>query len=217
MPEGGDVRGRKRPWRALVAAVIVGIGLGYFSIVGEGTARALTIVANLASPWGMGAFLVGMLASSPRRGALAGGVALISGMVTLYLLTPALYLHGVRDIAWTIVAMIVGPLMGLSGALIATGSGRSHTAAVIAPSAMLLAEATWFASERRIWLSNFRLEPYRLNDVAVLGVLVMLGLLLPLLLSPQRGRLPVTYLVIFLLSGAGAGGFAALQWVLLQL
>jgi hypothetical protein len=123
----------------------------------------------------------------------------------------------VRDIAWTIVAMIVGPLMGLSGALIAAGPGRSHTAALIAPSAMLLAEATWFASERKIWFSNFGLEPYRLNDVAVLGVLVMLGLLLPLLLSPQRGRLPVTYLVIYLLSGAGAGGFAALQWVLPQL
>lgn len=170
------------------------------SVVGEGVSRALTIVANLASPWGIGAFLVGRLASSPSRGAFVGGVALISGMVTFYLLTPALYLHGVRDIVWTIVAMIVGPLMGPSGALIATGRGRSHTAAVIAPSSMLLAEATWFASERRIWLSNFQLEPYRLNDVAVLGVLVLLGLLLPLLLSHERRRLPGTYLVIFLLS-----------------
>lgn len=110
--------------------------------------------------------------------------------------------------------MIVGPLMGLSGALLKTGTERSHTAAVIAPSAMLLAEAIWFASERRIWLSNFRLEPYRLNDVAVLGVLVVLGLLLPLL-STQRGKLPVTYLVIFLLSGIGVGGFAVLRWALL--
>jgi hypothetical protein len=123
----------------------------------------------------------------------------------------------VRDIVWTIVAMIAGPLMGWSGALIATGPGRSHSAAVIAPSAMLLAEASWFASERRIWLSNFQAEPHRLNDVAVLGVLVVLGLLLPALLSAHRGRLPVTYLVIFLLGGAGAGGFAALQWFLLRL
>jgi hypothetical protein len=165
----------------------------------------------------MAAFVVGMLAASPRRGALAGGVALICGMVTFYLLTPALYLHGLRDIAWTIVAMVVGPLMGLSGALIATGPGRSRTAAVIAPSAMLVAEASWFAWERRIWLSDFRLEPHRLIDVAVIGVLVMLGLLLPLLLSPQRGQLPVTYLAIVLIAGAGAGAFAALQWVLLQL
>jgi hypothetical protein len=147
---------------------------------------------------------------------LRAGSPFISGMVTFYLLTPALYLHGVRDFVWTIVAMIVGPLMGLSGALIATGSGRSHTAAVIGPSAMLLAEATWFASERRIWLSNFQLEPHRLNGVALLGVLVVLGLLLPLFLSRQRGELPVTYLVIFLLSGAGAAGFAALQWILLR-
>jgi len=210
------MRGRKKTWHALVAAVIVGVGLGFLSVVGEGGARALNIVVNLASPWGMAAFLVGMLAPSPRRGALAGGVALILGMVSFYLVTTAQYLHGVRDILWTIVAMIAGPLMGLSGALLATGRGRSRTAAVIAPAAMLLAEATWIASEWRIWRWNLQLEPYRLNDAAVLAVLVVLGLLLPLLISPQRDRLPVTYLVIFLLSGAGAGGFAALQWVLLQ-
>jgi hypothetical protein len=137
-------------------------------------------------------------------------------MVTFYLVIPALYLHGVRDIVWTIVAMVVGPLMGLSGALLATGRRRSHIAAVIAPSAMLLAEATWFTWERRIWLSNFQLEPYRLNDVAIVGVLVVVGLLLPLLLSRHRGQLPVTYLGIILLGGAGAAGFAALQWVLLR-
>lgn len=203
--------------RAPFVATVVGVGLGFFSVFGEGAGRFLTSVANLASLWGMGAFLVGMLASSPRRGAVAGGVALISGMVTFYLLTPALYLHGVRDIVWTIVAMIVGPLMGLSGAVIATGRGPSHTAAVVAPSAMLLAEATWFAWERRIWLSNFRAEPYRLNDVAILGVLAILALLLPLRLSPQRDRLPFTYLAIFFLGGAGAAGFAALHWFLIQL
>lgn len=211
------MRGRKNPWRALLAAVIVGVGLGLLSVFGEGPgrSRALIIIANLASPWGMAAFLVGVSASSPRRGAFAGGLTLISGMVTFYLVTPALYLHGVRDVAWTIVAMIVGPLMGLSGALIATRPGPSHTAAVIAPSAMLLAEATWFAWERRIWLANFQREPYRLNDLAVLGVLVVLGLLLPPLLLTQRGKLPVTYLVIFLLSGAAVGGFAALRRALL--
>jgi hypothetical protein len=79
---------------------------------------------------------------------------------------------------------------------------------------MLLAEAAWFAWERRIWASNFQLEPYRLADVAVLGVLVVLGLLLPLLLLSHRDRLPLIYTIVLLLAAAGAGGLAALRWVL---
>ncbi|MEA2516734.1 MAG: hypothetical protein QOG16_572 [Actinomycetota bacterium] len=205
--------------RVLLATVLVGGALGALSVFGEGPGRprALVLVANLASPWGLAALFLGRWTREPRRGAIAGAGALVLGMVAFYVFTPALYLHGIRDIIWTAVALIVGPIMGLCGAL--TLSHRHRRVALLAlaaPSAMLLSETLWLAKDRRAWAWNLRLEPQRIVDVVVLIVLAVLAFLLPRLLSNDRDRFPRVYLLVVVLAIAGAVGFVTLQWVLLH-
>ena len=119
---------------------------------GKGAAgsRALTIVVNLASPWGLAALIVGRRAPSPRHGAIAGGITRLVGMLTFFLVIPDGYVLGVPDIVWTLVAIAVGPVMSLCGVVTAVGSTRHRALAVVAPSAMLLAETIWGAWDRDI-------------------------------------------------------------------
>jgi hypothetical protein len=203
----------------IIAALAVGGALGTISFIGEGAggSRALTIIVNLASPWGLAAFLVGRLAPSPKWGAFAGGLTLLVGMATFLLVIPEGYYAGARDIAWTLVALIVGPVMGLCGALTAAGKKQHRHLAIVAPSAMLLAEALWVAWDRDIQRWNLTLEPHRWTDVVILGGLIALALLLPVLIRTEPRRLATKYPLIFLLGVAGSAGFAALQWLLLHL
>lgn len=88
--------------QVLLAAIAVGCGLGAISVWGERAGvRVLTIVANLASPWGLAALVVGRLTSSMKRGAFAGGLTLLVGMAAFYVLIPALYIHSAREVVWT--------------------------------------------------------------------------------------------------------------------
>ena len=214
---GGDTTAIRKWSHLLLAALAVGAALGVLSVLGERVpGRALTIVVNLASPWALAALVVGRLAASPRRGALVGGVTLLVAMATFYLLTPFPYVRSARDVVWTLVAVIVGPVMGLCGGLLAADRGQWHTVAVVVPSAMLLAEATWVAIDRRILLSNFQREAYRLIDVAILLAFIALALELPWLLVIERRRLPAIYLAIFVAGLVGASGFEMLQRLLLH-
>ncbi len=203
--------------QVLLAAIAVACGLGAISVWGERAGvRVLTIVANLASPWGLAALVVGRLTSSMKRGAFAGGLTLLVGMAAFYVLIPALYIHSAREVVWTVAAMIVGPVMGSCGARLTLCQGGVRSAAVVAPSAMLLAEATWVGTDRRVWLWNFRLEPYRLIDLAILVALVALAFALPLIFVKERRRLPLIYFSCLVAGLIGATGFASLQWILLQ-
>ena len=52
-------------------SVVVGVGLGAFSVLADGIigGRLFGILGNIASPWGLAAFFVGRLTTSPKRGA----------------------------------------------------------------------------------------------------------------------------------------------------
>jgi uncharacterized protein DUF6518 len=205
---------------ALVApvavAVAIGVGLGTFSVLGEGTTRSLTLLANLASPWGLGAFVVGWRSRSPGRGAALGTLSLVVGMAVFYGISYAAgYVRTPRDVIWTIVAVMVGSVMGACGALLTESSDRRPLITVLAPSGMLLGETVWLVFDRKLWRIDLRLEPYRWADIAVFTGLLVAALLLPIVI-PTRAKAWVTYLSIVVSGGAMAIALVLLQRVLLH-
>jgi len=198
--------------RLTLIAVVVGVLLGVFSTLADGIigGRLIGILGNIASPWGLAAFFVGRATTSAKRGAAAGAVTLVVGVATYYLLAAARgYVLGSIDGLWTAIALVAGPIMGLSGA--ATRAERPPVAAVIAPGAMLVAEALFLADDRRVWRWNLGAEPYRLIDLAVMLMLLLGGLALTAWL--WRGR---PHRAAVLLAVAATGVVGAMAFVLLK-
>lgn len=200
--------------RVLLVAVAVGAGLGAFSVLADGVipGRLVGILGNIASPWGLAAFLVGRRTTSPARGAVAGALTLVVG-VAVYYAAVALrgYVLGDAELVWTAVALVAGPVMGWSGAAIAAQPAHPPVAAVAAPSAMLVAEAIFLAIDRKVWRWNLGAEPYRLIDLGVMLALLLGGLALPLVFEKDRRRRRVVYLVVVLAGVGGAVAFVALR------
>jgi len=155
----------RRQW---LLSVVVGAGLGTFSVLADGIigGRLFGILGNIAAPWGLAAFFVGRLTTSPRRGAAAGALTLVVG-VAVYYLVGALrgYVVGEVNLVWTMIA-------------------------VAAPSSMVVAEAIFLAIDRRVWHWNLVAETYRLIDLGVMLALLLGGLALPLFFEkdPRRRR-----------------------------
>jgi uncharacterized protein DUF6518 len=165
-----------RPGRSLwLVSVVVGVGLGGFSLLADGIVggRVVGILGNIAA-WGLAAFFVGRLTTSDRRGAVAGTLTLLVGVVVYYL-GGALraYTVGEVDLVWTAIALEAGPVMGWSGAAISSQPERPPILAVAAPSVMLVAEAIFLAIDRRVWHYDLRAETYRLIDLGVMITLVL--------------------------------------------
>jgi uncharacterized protein DUF6518 len=200
--------------RLLPIALVVGAGLGVFSQLADGVlpGRLFGILGNIAAPWGLAAFLVGRRTTSPRRGTLAGGLTLVVG-VGVYYLVGALrgYVVGEVNLVWTLTAVLAGPIMGLSGASIAARPARPPIAAVVAPSAMLVAEAIFLVMDRRIWRWNLGAEPYRLIDLGVMVALLLGGLVLPVLFVKDPRRRGAVVLAVLVTGLCGSVGFVALQ------
>jgi hypothetical protein len=200
--------------RLLLVAIAVGVGLGILSLLSDGIigGRLFGILGNIASPWGLAAFFVGHRTTSPKLGAVAGALTLVVGVATYYL-GGALrgYAVGDADVVWTMVALVAGPIMGWSGAAVASRPTRPPVAAVVAPSAMLVAEAIFLAIDRRVWHWNLGAEPYRLIDLGVMVALLLGGLALPALLEKDRHRRRADYLVLVPLGVCGGLGFVLLR------
>ncbi len=200
--------------RVILLAVLVGGGLGVFSVLADGIlpGRLFGILGNIAAPWGLAAFLVGCQTTSWRRGALAGGLALVVGVAVYYLgVAERGYVAGGANLVWTAVALVAGPVMGLSGAAIRSRPAHPPVWAVAAPSAMLVAEAIFLALDRKVWRWNLGAEPYRLIDLGVMIALLFGGLALPFVFEKDRPRRGVVYLVVALVGVGGAFGFVALR------
>jgi len=200
--------------RLWLIAVVVGVGLGVFSLLADGVigGRLFGILGNIAAPWGLAAFFVGRLTASPKRGAAVGALTLVVG-VAVYYLGGAIrgYAVGEANLVWTTVALVAGPVMGWSGAAIASRPERPPAIAVAAPSAMLVAEAIFLAIDRRVWDSNLGAEPYRLIDLGVILALFLGGLALPVVFKKDRRQRGVVYLVVAVAGVGGAVGFVLLR------
>jgi Family of unknown function (DUF6518) len=200
--------------RLWLVSVVVGVGLGVFSQLADGIigGRLFGLLGNIASPWGLAAFFVGRLTTSPKRGAAVGALTLVVG-VAVYYLFGALrgYDVGAVNLVWTSVALVAGPAMGWSGAAISAEPERPPVLAVAAPAAILVAEALFLAIDRRIWRSNLAAETYRLIDLGVMVALVVGGLVLPLVLEKDRRRRRLVYVVVALAGVGGALAFVGLR------
>jgi hypothetical protein len=206
--------------RLLLVAVVVGCLLGTFSILADGIigGRLFGILGNIASPWGLAAFLVGRRTTSSRLGAVVGALTLVVGVTTYYLGTAIRgYALGDADLVWTAVALVAGPVMGMSGAAIASRPSRPPVAAVVAPSAMLVSEAIFLAVDRRAWRWNLGAEPYRLIDLGVMVALFLGGFALAALFEKDRSRRIVVFLAVAAAGVAGAVGFVLVLGLIVRL
>jgi hypothetical protein len=200
--------------RVLLTAVVVGVLLGVFSMLADGIVggRLVGLLGNIASPWGLAAFLVGRRTTSWRRGAAAGAVALVTGVTTYYLAAAVRgYVLGNADLLWTVVALVAGPVMGLCGAATVSRATRPPVAAVATPSAMLVAEALFLAVDRRVWRWNLGAEPYRLVDLAVMVSLFLAGLALAAWIERDRRRRAVVFVAVAVAGAGGAAAFVVLR------
>jgi hypothetical protein len=179
-------------WR-LIVPIPAGLALGFFSAFGDGLPadtllHVLVALANAAGPWFVVAFCVGALQPRPLRGAGAGTVALVVAVIGYYL---GIYLggHSVAElaralIAWSVVGILVGPLLGASGAWWAGArSGRVLGLGFLTGS--LMAEAAFRLVQHQFWtgIDLARTDP----QVALVDGLA--ALLLPWLLLPRSDRL----------------------------
>jgi len=200
--------------RLWVVSVVVGAGLGAFSVLADGIigGRLIGILGNIASPWGLAAFFVGRLTPSTKRGAAAGALTLVVGVAIYYAVGAARgYVVGEVNLLWTAIALVAGPVMGWSGAAVTSKPDRPPALAVAAPSAMLVAEAIFLAIDRKVWHYDLRAETYRLIDLGVMVALVVGGVVLPLVFERDRRRRRLVYLVVALAGVGGAVGFVLLR------
>ena len=206
--------------RLWLVSVVVGVGLGVFSQLADGIigGRIFGLLGNIASPWGLAAFFVGRLTTSPKRGALAGALTLVVGVAVYYLFGAVRgYDVGALDLVWTTVALVAGPIMGWSGAAISSEPERPPLLAVAAPSAMLVAEALFLAIDREVWRYNLGAETYRLIDLGVMLTLFVGGLVLPWIFEKDRHRRRLVYLVVALAGVGGAIAFVVLRELISQI
>jgi hypothetical protein len=216
--EGGVERATDRAGSRLwLIAVVVGVGLGVFSQLADGIigGRLFGLLGNIASPWGLAAFFVGRLTTSPKRGAAAGALTLVVGVAVYYLFGAIRgYDVGALNLVWTSVALVAGPVMGWSGAAISAEPERPPVFAVAAPAAMLVAEALFLAIDRKVWRYNLGAEPYRLIDLGVMLALLVGGLVLPIVFEKDRRRRRVVHLIVVLAGVGGAIAFVVLREVI---
>ena len=200
--------------RLWVVSVVIGAGLGVFSVLADGIigGRLIGILGNIASPWGLAAFLVGRLTTSTKRGAAAGALTLVVGVAIYYAVGAARgYVVGEVNLLWTAIALVAGPVMGWSGAAVTSKPDRPPALAVAAPSAMLVAEAIFLAIDRKVWHYDLRAETYRLIDLGVMVALLVGGVVLPVVFEKDRRRRRLVYLVVALAGVGGAVGFVLLR------
>jgi hypothetical protein len=115
------------------------------------------------------------------------------------------------NLVWTLTALVAGPIMGLSGAAVGARPARPPIAAVVAPSAMLVAEAIFLVMDRRVWRWNLGAEPYRFIDLGVIVALLLGGLALPALFVKDPRRRGTVVLAVLVTGLCGSVAFVALQ------
>lgn len=218
--------GDERSW--LLVAVASGVGLGAFSVLADGLVpfRMVVTLGNIIAPWAIVAFVVGRRVPSAARGALAGGSALLVGVVTYYVINGVRFAADAADptspylvpptvLLWLVAAVSLGPLMGMAGA----GSSRERPSipAVVALPVLLIAEAGFLIVDRRPWLWNLSREAYRLADLAIMLGLVVVALALPAMQIDQPRRRGVAYAVLAGLGPVGILGIIGLYRLLVAL
>lgn len=197
----------------LAIAAALGLGLGLFSLFGDGLPIeppwiVLVALANAASPWLVTAFAAGALNPDTRRGALAGALALTVAVVTYYagLIVRAVAPDdvGVVTLAWVGVAALAGPAFGAAGG---AWRERRHPIAVGILAGALLAEAAYRFIQLEAWdgidLARTSMQVAAVNLVA--------AAVAPVALLP-RDRWPSAYGTAVIVAPIGLALVALVTW-----
>jgi hypothetical protein len=226
----GDVRSASVAWmsRPLGSAILLGIALGAFSLVGDLLPAdtplvVLVAMANAIGPWLAVAFVAGAIGGSPRGGAIggsprggaiAGSLALVAGVLTYYagvqvVWGAALAEPGRATVAWGAVALVTGATVGAAGGAWSDAAHRWRSPAVGALVGLLLAEGAARFIEVEGW-TGLDFGRTALQVWAVDGAAAILAPLL--LLRRQRLLAYGSGIVVALISAAAVGfGIAMLE------
>lgn len=195
-------------------AVVLGLGMGLFSVLADGVVRwrPVTMLGNIVSPWVLVAFGAGRWARSRGSGAVAGMLALGSGVASYYLVQAmrftfgsgepvTAYLFDAGNLIWVVAAVTVGPVMGLAGAMTRRRGGPLLV--VVSPSILLLAESGFLVMDRRPWRWDLAREAYRVGDLAIMVAVAVTALVLAAtVVEPAQRRRALLVVVGFGLVGA---------------
>jgi hypothetical protein len=169
------------PVRLVAISLAAGFALGTSGRASDHLPPLLHWAGAVGALWLIGAFAVGALAGGRRAAALAGAVAIVSGVAAYYML-----MHWVEHRAGLRYAVIVGVAWGAGGALVGAlfgwaghawrhGSPRLRPVGVAVLGGALLGEAV-------LLLDRWRSPDAR----AVLLAELVLGVTLPLALAGRR-------------------------------
>lgn len=201
--------------RTFAGALLLGVGLGVVSFVGDLTTGdspeiLLNALANAFGPWVVIAFIAGIVAARPTAGAWAGPLALMAAVVAYYAVFLLVWGDRLADVRATIVvwlaaALVAGGIFGTAGgAWSSEPRWRPFAAAVL--SAGLLAEAAYQAVE----LAGCDCVDATRPTLYVVIVDTLIAVAAPLVLV-ERGRRLLTYGMAVALA---VGGYAAIVLVL---
>jgi hypothetical protein len=131
---------RTSPLGRLLAAAVIGIGIGTLTSFGQAHLELpWTALVNSASPWLLGGFAAGAIQATSRRGILAGLGACVLEVAAYYVVTVARgYPASPSEVIfWSVCALAGGPLFGWSGWAWRSGPER------LGPWGGALLAATW--------------------------------------------------------------------------
>jgi hypothetical protein len=202
--------------RWLAIAMLLGIGLGLLSVVGDftiddGPAIILNALANAMGPWVVTAFVAGVAAGRPMTGIVAGLVALAIAVATYYLGAVVVWADRVPDLrvtvlVWFAVGLAAGSIFGGAGGTWAGADRRWRPLAAGLLSGGLLAEAAYYAND----LANCDCLDATRPALYVVLTNVLVAVIAPLILV-ERGARARTYAYAAALA---VGGYAAIVIVL---
>lgn len=207
-----DGASTRTPWVGLAtSSVLVALGAlavgGLTSLGQQYLPEWLTSFANSAGGWAMLAFaLVWLSRARPVPGAVLGAVAFLL-MVEGYGVVSAwrgFFYAAPFSSIWTGVALVAGPVLGASAAIVRHGSRLWSALPVVPLSAVLLGEGVWAL----VRISDTTSPAYWIVEIA-LSVAFVTAAIWRRRLSPLRSAaVIVAYLV-------GAAVYASL-WILLD-
>lgn len=186
-------------------SVVAGLAVGGAAWLSDelGYPLGLLIPANLIGVWLGLAFALGSTARTIPTGALRGLIGLLSAVVGYYVLN-WLFGDGYRAIGashaatvWGVVALGMGPLLGLAGGAWRHATGTARAAAVALLAAALVAEGVVFGGPRLL-----RLDLSSDVGAVVFGLEALMGLALPLVLLRASERLVGVVVMLGLAVGA---------------
>jgi Family of unknown function (DUF6518) len=201
--------------RWLGIAVLLGIGLGALSVVGDfttddGPAILLNALANAMGPWVVVAFVAGVAAGRPVAGIVAGVVALAVAVVAYYLGAVIFWGDRVPDLrvtilVWLAAGLAAGSVLGGPGGTRAGADRRWRPLAAALLSGGLLAEAAYYAND----LAKCNCLDATRPALYVVLINFAMAIIAPIILVAPGSRLR-TYAYA---AGLAVGGYAAIVLV----